>query len=150
MLDNKHFSKENNKLIDKVTYDNMKYGLKVHEILEYIDFKNPEYELIEDSKNREKIKKFINNPLFNNFNNVKIYKEYEFIYEKDNNSYHGIIDLLLEYDDRILIVDYKLSNIDDDKYLEQLKGYKDYIKTISSKPIKTYLYSIMSENIEEI
>ena len=150
IIENKHFSKENNLLLDKETNDNLKYGLQVHEILEYIDFKNPEYDLIDDIKIREKVKKFINNPLFNNFNNVKIYKEYEFIYEKDSILYHGIIDLLLEYDDKIYIVDYKLSNIDDKKYLEQLKGYKEYISMIVNKPIYTYLYSIIGECIEEV
>ncbi len=150
VIDNKHFSKENNKLLDKSTNEKIKFGLKIHEILEYLDFNNPEYELIDDEKIKEKIKKFINNPLFNNFNNVKIYKEYEFMYEEDSNSYHGIIDLLLEYEDKILIVDYKLSNIDDTKYKDQLKGYKEYVSKISDKPIYTYLYSIIGESIEEL
>ena len=43
-----------------------------------------------------------------------------------------------------------ISNIEDNKYLEQLNGYKEYIKTISSKPIYTYLYSIIGEKIEEL
>ena len=137
-------------MLDKSTNEKIKFGLKIHEILEYLDFNNPEYELIDDEKIKEKIKKFINNPLFNNFNNVKIYKEYEFMYEEDSNSYHGIIDLLLEYEDKILIVDYKLSNIDDTKYKDQLKGYKEYVSKISDKPIYTYLYSIIGESIEEL
>ena len=97
-----------------------------------------------------KVEKFINNPLFNNFKNVKIYKEYEFMYEEGKNSYHGIIDLLLEYEDKIYIVDYKLSNIEEEKYKEQLKGYKKYVSTISDKPIYTYLYSILGEKVEEV
>jgi len=146
----KSFSKKNNKLLDKNSYNNINYGLKIHEALEYIDFISPKYELIEDEKIREKIKKFINNPLFNNFKNVKIYKEYEFMYKENNNIYHGIIDLLLEYQDKIFIIDYKLSDISDEKYLEQLKGYKNYISKISNKLTITYLYSIMNENLEEI
>ena len=53
------------------------------------------------------------------FKSANIYKEYEFI----NNDSHGVIDLLLEYKDKVIIVDYKLKNIEDDAYLEQLNGY---------------------------
>ena len=146
----KHFSKETNSILDVDCISNMRYGTKIHEILEYIDFCNPNYELIEDISIREKIKKFINNPLFNGFKDVKIYKEYEFIYEEDNNKFHGVIDLLLEYSDKIYIVDYKLSDISDSKYEEQLKGYKRYINSISNKDVSIYLYSIMGEVIENI
>ena len=61
-----------------------------------------------------------------------------------------MIDLMLEYDNHIDIVDYKLKNIDDEKYILQLKGYKDYISSISDKKINVYLYSIIDENIKEI
>ena len=88
--------------------------------------------------------------LLSNINNANIYKEYEFMYEKDNTEYHGIIDLLLEYEDHIDIIDYKLNNIKDENYLKQLNGYKEYISTISNKPINIYLYSIISETIEKL
>ena len=150
LLENKHFSKSTIGLIDKNTKDNLRFGEKLHAILEFLDFTNPEYDLIEDRIMIGKVEKFINNPLFNNFKNVKIYKEYEFMYEEGKNSYHGIIDLLLEYEDKICIVDYKLSNIEEEKYKEQLKGYKKYVSTISDKPIYTYLYSILGEKVEEV
>ena len=49
---------------------------------------------------------------------ANIYKEYEFIYDEDNTTYHGIIDLMLEYQDNIKIIDYKLKNINDDAYIK--------------------------------
>ena len=78
-------------------------------------------------------------------NNAKIYKEYKF-YTEDLESM-GIIDLMLEYDDHIDIIDYKLKNINDEAYFYQLNAYKEYIKTVSDKEINIYLYSIIEENL---
>ena len=147
---NKHFSKTTHNLIDKRTYDNMQLGLNVHEILELLDFKNPNLDLIEDEFLKEKISEFLNNDILKDLNNSIIYKEHEFIYELDNTEYHGIIDLMIEYDDRIDIIDYKLNNIKDENYLNQLNGYKEYISSITNKKINIYLYSIISSKLEEL
>ena len=49
--------------------------------------------------------------LLKNIKNAQIYKEYEFVYEEENEKYHGIIDLMLIYPNHIDIIDYKLKNI---------------------------------------
>ena len=56
---------------------------------------------------------------------IKTIKEYEFIYYEDNVKYHGIIDLMLEYVDYIDIIDYKLSDIEDEqqKFLNKINKY---------------------------
>ena len=81
---------------------------------------------------------------------TKIYKEHEFISKKDDIEYNGIIDLVLENNNNVIVVDYKLKNIDDEKYLEQLKIYYDYLKTIFDKEIKVYLFSILNKELREI
>ena len=147
-IENSSFSKKMNDLITKETKDNLNFGLEVHEILENIDFKekfNIDNKLIND-----KVNKFLNSDLLKNINEAKIYKEYEFIYIKDGIKYHGIIDLMLEYDDHIDIIDYKLKNIDDKKYIEQLTGYKNFIEYKTNKKVNLYLYSIIDSNILEI
>ena len=144
------FSKKSNKIYTKEEVKNMEFGLKIHEILEYLDFKNIDYSNIEDDFTTNKIKKFINSDILKNVKNAKIYKEYEFIYNVENNKYHGIIDLMLEYDDYIDIIDYKLKNVNDEAYLKQLNGYKKYIEKISNKRVNIYLYSIMNEEIKKI
>ena len=128
----------------------MQLGLNVHEILELIDFKNPNLELIEDDFIKEKVSKFLNNDLLKDLNNTTIYKEHEFIYELDNIEYHGIIDLMLEHDNKIDIIDYKINNIKDENYLNQLNGYKEYISSISNKEVNIYLYSIIGETLEKL
>ena len=150
LLEESHFSKETSEVLTKETSDLMKYGTKIHEALELIDFKNYDENIIEDIFIRNKVTKFINSDLLKNINACKDYHEYEFIYEKDNTIYHGIIDLMLEYDDHIDIVDYKLKNIDDSKYIYQLNGYKEYISSISNKPVYLYLYSILDEKIDKV
>ncbi len=57
---------------------------------------------------------------------------------------------MLEYDNKIIIIDYKLKNIEDDAYIKQLKVYYDYVSSISNKEIKLYLYSILDEKLKEI
>ena len=149
-LTSKHFSKTTHNLIDKRIYDNMQFGLKAHEILEFLDLKNPNYDLIDNEFLREKIKEFLKNPLLDHLKDAKIYKEHEFIYQEDGEEYHGIIDLMLEYQGNIDIIDYKLSNVEDENYLKQLNGYKDYISKISNKDISIYLYSISTGELKQL
>jgi ATP-dependent exoDNAse (exonuclease V) beta subunit len=85
-----------------------------------------------------------------NIFSYKIYKEYEFIYEEENIKKHGIIDLILENDDEVLIIDYKLKHIVDSNYIKQLNGYKEYLSLKIDKPISIYLYSILDENLEKL
>ena len=139
-----HFSKSAG-LIDQTTLDKMELGTKIHYYLEMLDFKNPDYSYV-DNKYINKIKQFINSPLLENIKEAKIFKEYEFI----DNGKHGFIDLLLEYKDKIVIIDYKTKTIDDVHYDEQLNGYRTYIESLSSKPVYCFLYSIIDETYREV
>ena len=145
----KHFSKTINKLITKEEYKNMEFGDYLHYLLELIDFKNPDLKDI-DNFYKEKINNLLNQELLKNIKEANIYKEYEFISENDNETYHGIIDLMLEYNDHIDIIDYKLKNIEDNAYQEQLNGYKNYIEKILNKKVNIYLYSIMDNIIKKM
>ena len=139
-----HFSKQAG-LITKDILDKMELGTKIHYYLEMLDFKNPDYTSV-DSKYINKIKAFINSPLLKNIEQSKIFKEYEFI----DDGKHGFIDLLLEYEDKIVIIDYKTKTIDDVHYDEQLNGYRTYVESLSSKPVYCYLYSIIDETYREV
>ena len=138
------FSKDIHNINSNDTYQNIKFGLLCHQEFEQIDFNQPNYENI-NPLIANKIKKFIDTHILNNA--LNIYKEYEFIYTEDNEEYHGIIDLLLEFNDHYKIVDYKLKNINDDAYIKQLTGYKRYIESITNKKVELYLYSILEEKL---
>ena len=137
-LSESRFSKVTNKLITKDEYNNMKEGIKLHYLFETEDFKNS------------------NNPYILNFvkhidlNYINCFKEYEFIMSVDNEIKHGFIDLMLEYNDHIDIIDYKMKNITDENYLNQLNGYKDYIESISIKKVDIYLYSILDNHLQKL
>ena len=144
------FSKKSNELISREQYNSIKFGTKVHEYLEYINLKKPNLDIIDDKFIKKLIKGLIEQPIMKNIENATIYQEYEFIYQEDKEEYHGVIDLLLEYDNYIDIIDYKLKNIKDESYKKQLKGYKKYIETKTNKKVNLYLYSILNNNILEI
>ena len=145
-----HFSKNLHELISLSTRDNLKLGLKLHEALELTDFVNPDLNLIEDEFIRNKVNAFLHNDILKDLRNANIYKGHEFISEKYNMLYHGIIDLMIEYNDHIDIIDYKTENIDDENYQKQLQGYKDYVSTLTDKKINTYLYSILREEVKQV
>lgn len=124
-------------------------GLEIHEILEYLDFNNYEKDIANycsDDFVKNKIMKLFDTPFMKNIKSKKIYKEYEF-FDKDN---QGIIDLVLEGDNDIFVVDYKLKDINKNYYNDQVKKYMDYLKTISNKNIKGYLYSILDEKYVQV
>ncbi|MBQ9071590.1 MAG: UvrD-helicase domain-containing protein [Bacilli bacterium] len=137
-INQSRFSKVTNKLISIDEYNNMKEGTKLHYIFETEDFKN---------SNNPYILKFIKHI---DLNYLNCFKEYEFIYEEDNEIKHGFIDLMLEYDNHIDIIDYKMKNITDENYLKQLNGYKNYIESISEKEVNIFLYSILDDTLQEL
>ncbi len=142
--ENKTFSKKDIHIVTKEEEEKLLYGRLIHELFECTDFNNLD-NLSDNNKNI--IERFLEKV---DISHANIYKEYEFIYDEDNTTYHGIIDLMLEYQDNIKIIDYKLKNINDDAYIKQLNGYKDYIEKLFNKKTSIYLYSITLNTLEEI
>jgi len=146
--ENIKFSKNNIHYLTKQEKEKFEFGEKIHYALEMLDFKNPNFDELEiPTYYKDKIKKFISSELIKD--GIKFYKEYEFM-ENDSNLKHGIIDLIVETNDTLKIVDYKLKNIDDKAYLEQLSGYENYLSKITNKKIEKYLYSIVDETIKKV
>ena len=105
--------------------ETMDIGTKVHKVLEQIDFKNPRLDEINlDSFLLNKVKKFINSSLIQDNLNSNFYKEYEFMMEEDKEIKRGVIDLMIENNEEIIIVDYKLSNVLDEAYKKQKNTIK--------------------------
>ena len=148
-LNKEKISKETHGLLDKDTKDKMKFGTMMHEILELLDFKKPDIDGLNiDNFYKSKLKNFLN--LVDIDKVVNIYKEYEFLYQKEDSILHGIVDLILEYEDKISIIDYKLKNVDDLNYIKQLESYRDYIALKSNKKIDIYLFSIIDGTLNKL
>lgn len=145
-----HFSKESKGLITKENKKNIEFGTYLHSIFEMIDFKNPNLDKLNIPEiYKNKVKAFLSKEIFND-NIINIYKEYEFIYEDGNGKKHGIIDLILQYEDKYAIIDYKTKSIDDVDYNKQLNGYKDYLEKLTKQKVDIYIYSIMDEILKKL
>lgn len=151
LVDANHFSKTIHNLIDKDTKKNLEFGIRIHELFETVDFKNPELEKLDISDYEKKcIVSFLEQPLLKNIKDANIFKEYEFYTNQEDTEKHGIIDLMLEYDYHIDIIDYKLKHIEDSEYLKQLQGYQEYIVNKTNKKVNIYLYSILDKKMKQI
>ncbi|MDE5586874.1 MAG: hypothetical protein K2I72_00710, partial [Bacilli bacterium] len=143
------FSKSVHEILNKDQIKSMEFGKEVHRVLEYLDFNHPNLEHIA-SWLSSKIKTFLHLPLLSKREEATIYKEYEFVENKDGKEYHGIIDLMLVYEDHVDIIDYKLKKIADEEYQKQLEGYQSYIQSITNKKTNIYLYSILDEKLTQL
>jgi len=144
LQEKRHASKVIDKIISKEEQDLLEYGTFMHNVFETTNFLNIE----EENKYKDIIINFVNS--LNISENTLVYKEHEFILEEENITYHGIIDLVLIEDDLIKIVDYKLKNIDDPKYIDQLKIYYKYLNSIYNKKIECYLYSVIDNKLKKV
>ncbi len=141
----KTYSKKTMELMDEKTKTEIREGLEIHRAFEQIDFEEPS-----NTKYQKYIDAFLKQEIVKDRQKAQIFKEYEFIYTKENVHYHGIIDLMLVYETHIVLIDYKLNNTKEKEYLKQLKGYKDYIQEKTGKDVFLYLYSILQNQMEQV
>ncbi len=121
----------------------MEYGTHIHELFERLDIKNRILPKNISPREEKLLTAFLEQDFFKDCSDMKILKEYEFITCEDNTRLHGKIDLLLIGSTSAIIVDYKLRNVNDKAYLNQLAGYKKVIEKKLSLPVTCYLYSIL-------
>ncbi len=145
------FSKKVTSLITKEEEQNINFGREIHRILEEMEWTKSEVDKLDVSPFiKQKLKAFMDQDLIKNHLQANIIREYEFYEEEEDTSYHGIIDLMLEEKEEIIIIDYKLKQIDDENYKRQLRGYQNYIEKKTNKKTSIYLYSIIEEQFQEL
>ncbi len=146
-IEHARYSKDILHVSTKEEQEKMQFGTKVHEVLEQLDFKNPNLEGFTDII-KQKIEAFLDTPLIKESKEATFYPEYEFIDPIEHT--HGIMDLVIEQAEKMIIIDYKLKNIDDENYDKQLNGYRSFLKKKTKKEVDCYLYSIMDENYRKV
>ncbi len=141
--------------------DKAKVGIHYHTALEKLDFSNiytktTDFEDVDYKKIKlahEKISVLTKNAI-----NIKheaefmMYVPYNQIVESeitDKVLVQGVVDLIIEQENSVIIVDYKFStlpaNVLKEKYAEQLKLYKLAVENAYKKPVEhMYIYSINS------
>lgn len=145
LVEKKSASKKTNVLADTSA---LEFGSQLHHLLEVVDYENKDISFIKNKQLARCVFNVLETSIFRNVKNEDLRHEYEFY--DDINEVHGIIDCLIIKNDEIIIVDFKLKNLDDEQYIKQLHVYRDYIKSISDKPIRLYLVSALTGEEREI
>ncbi|WP_456479546.1 RecB-like helicase [Nautilia sp.] len=128
-------------------YEAIYFGLALHYAFEienfhavlnrygiYTDVKTA-YEIYERA--RKLLKKF----------EGKRFKEIPFVY----NGEEGIMDLMIENDEEIIIVDYKSKKPEDESvYFEQVKSYKNVVKKLKNKKTRAFLLYADKNALKEV
>ena len=146
-VEHTRYSKDILHLSTKEEKEKMEFGIRVHQVLEQLDFKHPNLEGL-SGRIKEKIEAFLKSSLVTENINGTFYPEYEFIDREENT--HGIMDLVIEHGNKMIIIDYKLKNIDDENYDKQLNGYREFLKKKTKKEVECYLYSIIDEEYRKV
>lgn len=145
MQEKQIFSKRNVELLAKEEKKNMAFGTTIHELLEETFVLNGKGEEVHPY-----VEAFLRQELLQSKEEATLFQEYEFLYEEEGKKCHGIIDFMLVYDTHIVLIDYKLKNIENKAYIKQLKGYQTYIEKKTKKPTTIYLYSILEKEMKKI
>ena len=136
-------------LLPKATLDALELGTTLHAILEVVDFREKPEAVLEKAPLspflKERLLRLFQEPLFRK-PIIKTYHEFPFYFE----GVRGTIDLILETEAELIVLDYKLSNLEKEEYLRQLGVYKAYLETISGKTVSAYLYSLLKGEIRRI
>lgn len=145
LIEKKRASKDRD---DNISDDLLEFGNEIHYLLEIANYETKDLSFISNPRIKRYINNVLSSKLFENVKNSEVLHEFSFFDEKNNTN--GIIDCLVKKDDEIDIIDFKLKNIDDDKYILQLHTYKDYISQITNLKIKMYLISAITGEVKEV
>lgn len=145
-LEERKVTKVSKKLSLDVDKSALSFGEELHFIMQIVDFKKKDVSFIKEKYLQNVVSKFLSSPLCEELLKGKIYKEYEFV----DDEHHGIIDLFSIREKDIILVDYKLKNIDDSAYEEQIKTYASFLKKTFNLKVKAYLYALLTSEVKEI
>ncbi len=137
-------------LIDEKTRKMMDLGTTYHNVLETIDFtKEIETQITNLDVKYQKIVRNVAS-LAEVKNAKRTFNEYQFQIKTDAKITTGIIDLLIEKETEMIIIDYKLEDINKPEYETQINTYAAFVKTKTKKPIRGFLYSLINNELKEV
>ncbi len=140
-------------IVDTKEQERLNLGIKLHECLQYIDYKHIEESLEKMELSNfecQKLKAFFKADFWSKLKSPSFYQELEIVDTDNDMEFHGIIDLLIEDEDVCYVIDYKLKNIEKASYQEQVKGYMKVVEKKLGKPTKGILYSLLDEIYKEV
>ncbi|MRJ03081.1 MAG: RecB-like helicase [Epsilonproteobacteria bacterium] len=77
----------------------------------------------------------------------RLHRELPFIFRGQ----HGVIDLLIEGEEELIVIDYKsVKPHDEEKYLKQVGFYKEAVEAIYGKPVRGFLFYLDRCELREV
>ena len=82
----------------------------------------------------------------------QVFREVPFVFtDARGEKRHGVIDLLIERENEVIIVDYKSAKPEDERpYIEQVRFYQTAMKAIKGKPARGYLFYLDTLTLKEV
>ena len=145
VITSKRASKTSSEKVDQKLLD---FGTRIHALLEIVDFKKSDLSFITDVREKALIEKALKASIFQSLDGAEIFKEYQFI--DTDNHVNGIIDLLLVFKEHCLIVDYKLKNLDDEAYRQQLTVYQRFVEQSFKRNTECFLLSVLTGEVKKV
>lgn len=146
--------------IEGVSSDNKNLGSAAHRFCEAYEGKDFD-EVLRDTahcynlseKQREVLMICAKNyeKFYKTVTNAKTYKEFEYYYTKDDIIYTGVIDRVDVYEDHALIIDYKVTSLDEKSaksiYATQMAMYMEAARTIFKKEARAKLFLLSRDKL---
>lgn len=130
------------------------YGNYLHDLLSFVDYRQPlapQFKRLNLKQDEQRhIQRFAACSLMSDSQGATMYHEYRFFQLSDAGPINGIIDLLIVGPDICRIIDFKLKNIDQPHYENQVRIYMNYIQNVLDRPVQGYLYSIITGDMKQI
>ncbi len=145
------YSKSMSKFIDDDVIEFIDAGNEYHHLLVTVDFFDLDNSIEAfPLELKTAVMVLVKTDLFKELKKPQFFKEYEFYQDLGNQIYRGVIDLLIIAEDNVIALDYKLKNIEDEAYYNQLRGYQNFLTTKINKPIEIYLYSLIDRVLKKV
>ncbi len=125
-----------------------KQGIRLHQLLERTEIQTKRLPNINmTSWELSILQNFLDAPWLEIPNITRVYHEYALLDQEEN---IAIIDCLIEYPNSYLVIDFKTRNIVSQDYQEQVKRYMQALQSLTNKPIRGVLYSLIEGETEWI
>jgi ATP-dependent helicase/nuclease subunit A len=130
----------------KLTYDlpdpgALREGNRLHRLMELTDIATKDVSWIEDKSDRDIVAKALDHAIFKDASQAEaIMKEYGFV--DPDTGIEGTIDLLMVFNNKCVVVDYKSTDIYDPAYVRQVQAYVSYVERTFGLRTKGYLLSL--------
>ncbi len=117
-----------------------RFGTRLHAFMSRLDYARPSLKDLPEGAFKDRITALLQSLPLKDAGRALVYQEYSF-YDPEQDVF-GTIDLMLVYDDRIDIIDFKTGSLDHQTYDRQLRVYHHYVATTAARPINLYLVSL--------